>query len=67
MLRISLSNPLPLRPRGLAAEDLAKVFGGCNESGGSCEKDSDCCQPQGNYTAGCSTSTKKCFTISTSF
>ena len=44
MLRISVSHPLPPRPRPLTANELSRVFGGCianlNEY---CGVDSDCC------------------------
>jgi|SoimicmetaTmtLPB_FD_contig_31_37375984_length_274_multi_3_in_0_out_0_1 hypothetical protein len=54
MLRISLARPLPARPRRLGADELERVFGGCNQDGGSCSKDTDCCgSSQPNTTYGC--------------
>jgi len=44
MLRISLSHPLPPRPRPLTADQVKKVFGGCNSEGGACSSSKDCCQ-----------------------
>ena len=44
MLRISVSHPLPPRPRQLTPDELKRVFGGCianlNEY---CGVPSDCC------------------------
>lgn len=43
MTRISLSHPLPSRPRPLALDELDRVFGGCARAHEACFKDSDCC------------------------
>jgi len=43
MLRISLSHPLPVRPRRLAEDELIGVFGGRANLYEACFKDSDCC------------------------
>jgi hypothetical protein len=34
---------LPLRSQSLSNDDLTAVFGGCQQRGDSCDKDSDCC------------------------
>lgn len=34
---------LPPRPTGLSDDALSDVFGGCQQRGDSCDKDSDCC------------------------
>ena len=35
--------PLPTRPTRLSPDDLRDVFGGCDDEGEYCSKDSDCC------------------------
>ena len=43
MLRISLTRPLPARPRAVTLDELNRVFGGCANLWAACVKDSDCC------------------------
>jgi len=43
MLRISVSHPLPPRPRRLTPDEVSRVFGGCTNLGGGCTKDDECC------------------------
>ncbi len=43
MLRISVSDPLPLRPHLLTPHELQSVFGGCAVEGVQCFKSADCC------------------------
>ena len=49
MLRISVSHPLPRRPRALAVDELSRVFGGCLKYYVSCVKDADCCENTARY------------------
>lgn len=44
MLRISMTHPLPARPRPLTADQMKDVYGGCNTTGGACGSSKDCCQ-----------------------
>jgi len=43
MPRVSVSRPLPPRPRALGDLELSRVFGGCLHLGEFCMSDKDCC------------------------
>jgi len=53
MLRISLSHPLPPRPRQLTPDELQRVFGGCGTLDNPCLKPEDCCDGYGCDWAKC--------------
>jgi len=42
-VRINLTQDLPHRPRPLAPDDMAQVFGGCLPEWKTCAQNSQCC------------------------